>query len=211
MVGDKGWDGRMENRPSKREQRMREFNTGPKKIIVDIDNTLWNLAPVLWEHLKQVNPQMPSPDEWGNRESIERYLPLKEFFRVLKIVHMQQETYAPFPESESFLGGLKERGLHIIIASHRSQDALRPTANWLVKNRLVYDELHLSYDKSVLFTESWALVDDSPLNLDKAWKAGMVRAGLLFSWNAHSGHPLFLTLTEVLGYLDSELSAGKSD
>ena len=36
-----------------------------RKIIVDIDNTLWNLAPVLWEHLKAINPKMPEPSEWS--------------------------------------------------------------------------------------------------------------------------------------------------
>jgi hypothetical protein len=33
-------------------------------------------------------------------------------------------------------------------------------ANWA----LAHDEIHLGYDKSVLFPESIALVDDSPIN-----------------------------------------------
>ena len=179
---------------------------GQDRIIVDIDNTLWYLAPELWEQLKKVNPQMPPPDQWGNGISLERYMPLKEFFQVLKIIHMRQETYPPFPESKYFLSALKERGFYLVIASHRSQDAYGPTVNWLNKYHLSFDEVHLSYDKSVLFAGSLALVDDSPLNLDKAIKAGLLGAGLIYPWNENSGHPLFKNLIEVLEYLDSKLS-----
>ena len=185
---------------------MKKRNDLQRRIVVDIDNTLWNLAPELWAKLKQVNPAMPSPAEWGSRQSIERFLPIKEFFRVLKEIHMRQESYPPFPESESFLRGLRERGFYLVIASHRSSDTYESTVRWMKKYRLGYDEIHLSYDKSVLFPDSIALVDDSPVNLHKAVEAGIVGTGLLCPWNENSGFPLFKTLSEVLGYLDSELS-----
>jgi FMN phosphatase YigB (HAD superfamily) len=184
---------------------MEESKDRQRRVIVDIDNTLWNLAPELWDALMKVNPQMPSPALWGSRRAIERYLPLKEFFRVLKEIHMRQETYAPFPESEFFLHSLRKRGFYIIIASHRDPETYGPTVNWLEKNRLLFDEIHLSYDKAVLFPESIALVDDSPVNLHKAVEAGIVGTGLLCPWNENSGYPLFGTLAEVLGYLDSRL------
>ena len=179
------------------------------RIIVDIDNTLWYLAPELWEQLKNVNPQMPPPDQWSTRASLEKYMPLKEFFRVLKSVHMRQEAYPPFPESQYFLSALKERGFYLVIASHRSQDTYGPTVSWLNKYRLSFDEVHLSYDKSVLFPGSLALVDDSPMNLDKAVQAGLLGTGLIYSWNEKSGHSLFKNLIEVLGYLDLRLSRPK--
>jgi len=188
---------------------MKGNNSDRDRIIVDIDNTLWYLAPELWVQLKKVNPRMPSPDHWATRESLEKYMSLKEFFRVLKSVHMQQEVYPPFPESRYFLRTLKERGFHIVIASHRSQDTYAPTVNWLNKYQLSFDEVHLSYDKSVLFSGSLALVDDSPMNLDKAVRAGLLGTGLIYSWNENSGHPLFKNLIEVLGYLDSKLSRPK--
>ncbi len=176
-----------------------------RRIIVDIDNTLWNLAPELWEGLKKVNPEMPPPAEWDSRRSIERFMPIKEFFRVLKNIHMQQGIYPPFPDAEYFLRGLKERGFYIIIASHRAPDTYEPTVSWMIKNRLAHDEIHLSYDKSVLFPDSIALVDDSPINLSKAVEAGILGTGLLFPWNEDSGFPLFKTLSEILGYLELKL------
>jgi FMN phosphatase YigB (HAD superfamily) len=187
---------------------MAEGKDRQRRIIVDIDNTLWNLAPELWDALMKVNPQMPPPALWGGRKAIEQYLPIKEFFRLLKEIHMRQETYTPFPESEFFLTSLRKRGFYIIIASHRHQETYGPTVNWLGKNRLVFDEIHLSYDKSVLFPNSIALVDDSPMNLQKAVEAGILGTGLLFPWNEKSGFPLFNTLMEVLEYLDSNLGSG---
>ena len=188
---------------------MKEKRNSQARIIVDIDNTLWDLAPELWEELKKVNPRMGPPDQWGSRESLERYLPLEEFFRVLKIIHMRQEAYPPFPESQDFLSGLKERGFYVVIASHRSKESYGPTVNWLRKHHLSFDEVHLSFDKSVLFAGSVALVDDSPNNLDKAVEAGLLGTGLIYPWNARSGHPLFRNLIEVLGYLDSKLPPPK--
>jgi len=69
---------------------------------------------------------------------------------------------------------------------------------------LPFDELHLSMDKSVLFADCCAIIDDSPIMLDKAAQAEIVRAGLCHPWNSATAHPLFDTLTEVLAYLERE-------
>jgi hypothetical protein len=62
------------------------------------------------------------------------------------------------------------------------------------------------HDKSVLFHKSWAIIDDSPVTLEKAAQAGILHAGLLTPWNANTSHPLFKTLPEILEYLDSHIS-----
>ncbi len=188
---------------------MKEKEPVQPKIIIDIDNTLWDLSPHLWEQLKTVNPKMPPPGEWGTRASLEKYMSLRDFFQVLKSIHLKQEKYPPFPESRYFLGTLKERGFYILIASHRSRDTYVPTINWLRKNHLHFDEVHLSYDKTVLFPGSWALIDDSPANLDKAAEAGLLISGLIYPWNEKCGYPLFKDLREVMKYLDSKLGGKK--
>jgi len=174
-----------------------------KRIIVDIDNTLWNLAPVLWEHLRAINPKMPEPSEWAEWDCWQEHVALEDLFLVLRNIHMQQDKYPPYPESRQFLEGLKKRGFYIGIASHRGKKTFAPTVKWLKQNCLLFDEVHLSNDKSVLFAESWAIVDDSPITLDKAARAGIIRAGLRNPWNANSAHPLFDNLIEVLSYIDS--------
>jgi hypothetical protein len=174
-----------------------------KRIIVDIDNTLWNLAPVLWEHLKVHNPKIPPPPQWNYWAFWEEYVTIKDLYQVIRNIHMQQDKYTPYPDSRRFLEALKERDFYIIIASHRERKTFDPTVRWLKQNGLLFDEVHLSHDKSVLFAESWAIIDDSPITLDKAASAGIIRAGLLNPWNADSGHPLFNNLLEILRYIDS--------
>ncbi len=174
-----------------------------KKIVVDIDNTLWNLAPILWESLKVYAPKIPAPSKWNYWDFWGEYVTIQELLRVLKNIHMQQDKYPPYPDSRPFLEGLRDRGFKIIIASHREKETFAPTVKWLEQNGLLYDEVHLSDDKSVLFRESWAVIDDNPITLDKAARAGIIRAGLLNPWNANSGHPLFDNLLEVLRYIDS--------
>ncbi len=175
-----------------------------KRIIVDIDNTLWDLAPELWERLHEIYPDLPQrsdPDRWAKfAEEVDRHL----VYKILRDIHLMQDSFIPYPESAWFLHSLREKGCYVIIASHRLPETMEPTLTWLRKYDLVYDELYLSFDKSVLFADCCAVVDDSPLILDKAAKFGIVRAGLVNEWNARSGHPLFRTLREILGYLERE-------
>jgi hypothetical protein len=40
------------------------LKAGGGKVIVEIDNALWQMAPELREAVKKVNPEMPTPAEW---------------------------------------------------------------------------------------------------------------------------------------------------
>jgi hypothetical protein len=175
-----------------------------KKIIVDIDNTLWNLAPVFFEYLKKYNPEIPVEDLKRGETRLKGYIPREDLLGVLKEIHMRQDEFVPYPGAREFLTSLKEMGLYIIIASIRDEEAREATERWFRKYDLPYDELHLSNDKTVLFPEAWAIVDDSTWTLDKAAQAGIVRTGLVNVWNANRGHSLFPTLKEVLVYLKSQ-------
>ncbi|MDH5202740.1 MAG: hypothetical protein OEZ31_07250 [Nitrospirota bacterium] len=35
-----------------------------KRAIVDIDNTLWHFCDALYEELRKVNRNFPTPDSW---------------------------------------------------------------------------------------------------------------------------------------------------
>lgn len=178
------------------------------KIIVDIDNTLWDLAPVLYARIRELNPDMPPPAEWDNWDFWLPYVTPKEAYAVLHTIHLEQESFLPYVDAAWFLASLKERGFYITVASHRQKEALEPTAQWLRKNGLVYDEIHLSYDKTVLFQTCWGIVDDSPVTLSKARFAGIVRTGLRNPWNEREDHPLFDSLAEVLQYLERQARNG---
>jgi len=177
-----------------------------RKIIVDIDNTLWEFAPVLYECLREVSPSILPMEKWGGWKFWEKEMDTGTFYRVLKSIHMRQEEFAPYPDARQFLISLKERGFRILIASHREEEAYEPTIRWLRRYELVFDELHILDDKSVLFDGAFGIVDDSPITLAKAMKAGIVTTGLAFPWNRGLDCPLFKTLPEVLAYIDSELA-----
>ena len=172
-----------------------------RKIIVDIDNTLWDLGPVLHEQLKKFNPELPPPSNWYKWDFWNGYVSERILYTVLRDIHLRQDIFKPYPDAKPFLSHLKEKGFYIIIASHREKGTFDATRKWLTINDLSFDEVHLSYDKSVLFGQCWAIVDDSPVTLEKARAAGIVRVGLKNPWNEKEDHPLFVNLVEVLNYL----------
>lgn len=175
-----------------------------KKIAVDIDNILWDFSPVFWERLKKINPEIVPPAIWNRWDFWHTYVTTKQLYGVIKEIHLEQEKFLPFREARPFLSGLKDMGFYIIIASHREQGTFEPTQRWLRMHDLFCDEIHLSNDKSVLFNDMCAVVDDSPAVLDKAKAAGVIRAGLRCPWNKDTDHPLFDTLPEILTYIKSE-------
>jgi hypothetical protein len=176
-----------------------------KKIIVDIDNTLWHFAPVLYERMKEVNPDFAPPAEWHTFDHWKNYISPRAFYNIIKGIHMDQEQFTPYPDAQLFLESLKELDFHITIASHREKGTLGVTVNWLNKHNLIFDEIHLSYDKTVLFDDCWAIVDDSPFTLQKAASSGIIATGLTMLWNEHEDYPVFDNLTEVLRYLKDQL------
>lgn len=173
-------------------------------VVVDIDNTLWDLAPVFFDRLKEVSPDIPSFAEWEKWRFWDRIVEPKTFYGILREIHLSQDTFEPFSQSRPFLEGLKALGSHIIIASHRDTAGLDAAARWFEKYGLLYDEFHFSNDKSILFDACCAVVDDSPPVLDQAQKAGLIRAGLAYPWNELSGHPVFNSLMEILEFLKKE-------
>ncbi len=175
-------------------------------IIVDIDNTLWDFAAVLYERLRVYG--VPKPDKW-QWDFWERYMPVEVFLQHIDDVHKSQNgDHALFPESREFLMALKRSGWHIIVASHRDSNNYATTENWLNHHGLVFDELYVGSDKTVLFDTSRAVIDDSTDTLNKAVKMNLIRAGLRYSWNKESDHPLFDNLTDVLEYLKKIVSTG---
>jgi hypothetical protein len=170
------------------------------RIIVDIDNTLWDFATPFWKKIEHLG--VPRPSEWRS-DFWKAYLTVEQFLRFIDEVHEEQDAGAvPFPEAAPFLSALKAGGRHITIASHRNPASRGVTEKWLQAHSLAYDQLYVGPDKTVLFDDNHALVDDSAELLDKAATKGLVTAGLRYSWNRNSGHSLFENLSDVLAYLD---------
>ena len=178
-----------------------------KRAIVDIDNTLWHFCDALYEQLRKINKSFPTPDSWTHWDLWEGYCSEADFYSAVNAVHLNQDSdsYLPYPEAKDFLINLKANDYHITIASHRSPDYRKQTEKWLEMHGLVYNELHLSFDKTRLFDKfTDVVVDDSPQVLEKAVEAGVTAAGLLFPWNqaySDNGFRLFNNLNDILSHI----------
>jgi len=178
-----------------------------KKAVIDVDNTLWHFCDVLYERLKRINVSTPTPDGWTDWEFWERYCSEEDFLRVIEDIHLNQDDdeHLPYPEAREFLATLKKHDFYLIVASHRTPESREQTQRWLAKHDLVFDELHLSHDKTVLFEEGChVVVDDAPYVLEKAVEKRIIASGLVFPWNKsniNNGYRLFSSLNEVLEYI----------
>lgn len=179
----------------------------PKTAIIDIDNTLWHFCDALYEQLRKISKNFPTPDNWTHWDFWEEHCSKDDFFRAINAIHFNQDgdRYLPYPEARDFLSTLKENNYHITIASHRSPDYRRQTEKWIDMHGLIYDELHLSFNKTALFNLfTDVVVDDAPKVLEKAVESGAIGVGLLFPWNkdyVNNGFRLFNNLNEVLSHI----------
>lgn len=172
-----------------------------KVALVDIDNTLWDFALVLYENIAKVNSAIPQPDKWHCWDFWKNYIDAKSFYAIIDKIHLRQDKFGTYPDAKNFLHELKASGYTIIIASHREEQSRIPTLKWLTKHGLVFDDLHLSYDKTVLFPCCSLVIDDSPHVLESAIKNNLFATGLEFPWNKGNGFRLFRNLSEVLEHL----------
>ena len=177
-----------------------------RTAVIDIDNTLWQFCDAFYAELKKVNSAFPAVEKWDTWNFFVGYCTEEQFLAAVDAVHIRQDSdeHVPYPEAKGFLRSLKEQGYRIVIASHRRKEMLGPTERWLRKHELVYDDLHLSFDKTVLFPTAAVVVDDAPQALEKAVAHKAVSAGLLFPWNRNyvgNGFGLLKNLDEVLEYI----------
>jgi uncharacterized protein len=187
------------------------------KIALDIDSTLhpyWDLLQRIVRERYGIELPYEEQRDWG--------------ITVLErdaIVHCVEETHSdeniaagvPYPHAVETVREWHAQGHWIHVTSHRRRSTHEATAAWLERIGMPYDDLHCSFDKVPRCVELGidVLVDDSPVNIEKARAEGIVAATIIHPWNeeivaedgvigARDWPALKQALDPVLDRLDSE-------
>jgi uncharacterized HAD superfamily protein len=155
------------------------------RIALDIDSTLhhyWDLFRSIVHERFGVDLPYEEQSGWGITE-----LPPEKLREAVAESHSEENIAAgePYPGAVETVTEWHRAGHWIHVTSHRSANCELPTANWLQSIGLPYDDLHCSFDKVSRCIELGidVLVDDSPINLEKARDAGILGATIRHPWN----------------------------
>ena len=155
------------------------------RIAIDIDSTLHHY----WDQLahaakRRFGLALPYEDQvtW----SVDLLRP-EQLQACIAETHCEERVLSarPYPQAVETVRAWHEAGHFIHVTSHRAAEAHACTARWLEAIGLPYDELYCSFDKVSRCREIGidVLVDDSPVNLQRAIDEGIVAATIAHPWN----------------------------
>jgi uncharacterized HAD superfamily protein len=155
------------------------------RIALDIDSTLhhyWDLFQPIVRERFGVDMAYEEQTGWGITK-----IPQDVLREAVKETHSEENIAGaePYPDAVETVRAWHEAGHWIHITSHRAESCAPATARWLDAIGLPFDDLHCSYDKVTRCVELGidVLVDDSPVNLERAREEGILGATLLHPWN----------------------------
>jgi uncharacterized HAD superfamily protein len=155
------------------------------RIAIDIDSTLHHYWDVLSDAAKRrFGIELPYEEQldWG----ITRLKP-KQLELCIDETHSDAMIAAgrPYAGAVEVVNRWHGAGHFIHITSHRSNACQQATATWLERIGLAYDELYCSFDKISRCQEIAidVLIDDSPVNIQRALDAGITAATIEHPWN----------------------------
>jgi len=155
------------------------------RIALDIDSTLhhyWDLLDEIAQRRYGVALPYAEQREWGITQ-----LESDQLVACVKETHTDEniEAAEPYPWAVEVVRAWHEEGHWIHVTSHRAGPTRAATERWLERIGMPYDDLHCSYDKVSRCVELGIdlLVDDSPVNLEKASRHGIVAATIVHPWN----------------------------
>jgi uncharacterized protein len=155
------------------------------RIAIDIDSTLHHYWDVLSRAAKdRFGVDLPYDQQvtW----EITRLKP-RQVMACVQDTHCDAAILGatPYPGAVEAITAWHEAGHFIHITSHRAERAHDATTAWLDRIGLPYDELYCSTDKVSRCREIGIdlLIDDSPVNIQRAIDAGMAVATIEHPWN----------------------------
>ena len=155
------------------------------RIALDIDSTLhhyWDLFRSIVRERFGVDMAYEDQTGWGITRIPDEYLRV-----AVRETHSDENIAGaePYPEAVETVRSWHDQGHWIHVTSHRAESCAPATARWLDEIGLPFDDLHCSYDKVTRCVELGidVLVDDSPVNLERARTEGILGATLIHPWN----------------------------
>jgi hypothetical protein len=156
------------------------------RIALDIDSTLhhyWDLLSELSERHFGIPLRYEEQTSWAITT-----LEPEQLHALVRETHSDENVLAaePYPEAVATVRAWHEQGHWIHVTSHRATSAHGATEGWLDRIGMPYDDVHCSYDKVTRCVELGidVLVDDSPVNLERAREHGILGATIIHPWNA---------------------------
>jgi uncharacterized protein len=155
------------------------------RIAIDIDSTLHHYWDRLSDSaLRRFGVELPYEEQltWG----ITRLKPHQ-----LQVCIDDTHSEAAILDSEPYPGAVEtvnawhQAGHFIHVTSHRADACHDATQRWIDRIGLEVDDLHCSMDKVARCQELSIdlLVDDSPVNIQRALEADIRAATILHPWN----------------------------
>jgi uncharacterized HAD superfamily protein len=155
------------------------------RIAIDIDSTLhhyWDLFRSIVHARYGVDLAYEDQTDWGITRIPQEYLR-----QAVSETHSDENIAAaePYPGAAETVRFWHERGHWIHVTSHRAGSSATATARWLEAVGIPFDDLHCSWDKVTRCVELKidVLVDDSPVNLERARAEGILGATIRHPWN----------------------------
>jgi uncharacterized HAD superfamily protein len=155
------------------------------KIALDIDSTLHDYWPLLDGIARErfgVALPYDQQRDWGIT-ALER----DQLIACVEETHSEENILGaePYPHAVETIERWHREGHWIHVTSHRHGRTRVATERWLDRIGLPYDDLHCSFDKVTRCVELGidVLVDDSPVNLQRASGRGIVAATIVHPWN----------------------------
>jgi uncharacterized protein len=155
------------------------------RIAIDIDSTLhhyWDLFRSIVHARYGVDLAYEDQTDWGITRIPQEYLR-----QAVSETHSDENIAAaePYPGAAETVRSWHQRGHWIHVTSHRAESSAPATARWLEAVGIPFDDLHCSWDKVTRCVELQIdmLVDDSPVNLERARAEGILGATIRHPWN----------------------------
>ena len=155
------------------------------RIAIDIDSTLhhyWDLFRSIVRERFDVDLAYEDQTGWGITN-----LPQEHVREAVMETHSDANIASaePYPGAVETVQAWHAQGHWIHVTSHRADSCAPATARWLEDVGIPFDDLHCSWDKVTRCVELGidVLVDDSPVNLERAQAEGILGATIRHPWN----------------------------